>query len=79
MDIFETNTMDVVNDVLVIRYLDLIKTDCLELAVRSGCSKILSHKVAVRALNKISKSDATKTENDLVSIILIIKTADNNK
>jgi hypothetical protein len=58
---YDRNTRDVINDVLIIRYIPLFSMDCLELAVHCKCKEFLSTSVVQKVLTKIcSGIDQTK-------------------
>ena len=42
-----------VNDVLIVRYIDHLKMDCLELAVLCDCKEFISMSVVQRALDNL--------------------------
>ena len=53
LDTFEEHTRDLVNDVLVIRYLKLVRMDCIQLAYVADCEEFVAHNVVQKALRTI--------------------------
>ena len=55
IEVFDKNTTEAVDDVLIIRYIRQLKMDHLELAFICKCSKFLSNNLVQRVLNDIWK------------------------
>ena len=53
LDVFDANNRDVVNDVLILRYFEYLKMDCLELAVHCGCKRFVSRPIVQNVIKSI--------------------------
>jgi hypothetical protein len=65
---YEQNTRDVINDVLIVRYIPLFQMDCLELAMTCKCKQFLSNSTIQDILDNIWKGQQHK-DSELVSFL----------
>ena len=59
---FQSHTREIVDDVLIIRYIDLVGMDCLQLAVECKCRKFISSSIVQSCLNDIWKGTRKNTD-----------------
>jgi|LakMenEpi03Aug12_release.lakeMendotaPanAssembly.Ray.scaffolds.fasta_scaffold4764756_1 hypothetical protein len=57
--VFEFHTREVVNDVLITRYIKEYGMDCLQLSVECGCEKFVSSSIVQRNLFTIWRGPRT--------------------
>ena len=62
LEVFDKSTRDNVQDVLVIRYIESLKMDCLELAVHCDCVNFVSNSIVQRILDNIWEGKEYKTD-----------------
>ncbi len=65
LDVYDQHTTDNVRDVLVIRYLDFIEMDCLELAVDCKCERFLAHRVVQKTMDELWKGESLKSTSEV--------------
>ncbi len=53
LKVYDKNTRDSINDLLVVRYIPLVDMDCLELASKCQCSSFLATHIVQHILNNI--------------------------
>ncbi len=66
LNVFEEHTRKHVNDVLLIRYYDFIKMNCLQLAFEAECDDFIAHNVTQQAVEKLWNGNEYD-EKELVS------------
>jgi len=54
---FDKSTRDIINDVLIIRYIELVNMDCLQLAVHCDCKEFVSMPIVQNVINDIWKGN----------------------
>ena len=65
---FDKNTRDIINDVLIIRYIPHMKMDVLELAVYCKCEEFVSMPIVQNVIKNIWEGKKFNS-NELVKIL----------
>ena len=60
---FEERMIEELNDVLIVRYMEHLNMDCLELAVLCGCEEFISMSVVQRVLTSLWHGQKFDTKN----------------
>ena len=71
--IFDENTRDIINDTLIVRYIEPFKMDCLELAVTCDCKKFLSQPTIQKVMDNLWKGTTIDESELVVFTVLIFK------
>jgi hypothetical protein len=53
LKVFEMNTRDLIIDILVLRHVDAVGFDCLELARKCDCERFIGHPVVQRSIDHL--------------------------
>jgi hypothetical protein len=62
LTVFERNTRDAMSDLFIVRYIDFLQKDCLELAVDSECKNFVSNRLVQKVMDDIWYGNKSKVQ-----------------
>ena len=71
--IYDKNTRECVNDVLVIRYIRDLEMDSLELAVHCKCDRFVSNSTVQSILDNIWRGKTNDTSHMVIGIVILLE------